>query len=264
MHHRTWLCALLTGVIGGAAGAVSLPQDGLLHNLPGTSAAIQPKLAGQVVADESVPFSYDIDANGSGASFLTYTLSGTVQSQVVRALDGTYDFYWRVQPNPLVPYRGLDAFGDPTTGVDSLPYLVKIATSSFTLSGFSTPTMQADWLNDGASGVQPLAAAAGNGKVVFGFGDDFVNPVTGELETLPAVGLMPHEESRFFFVDTEAQAYAKTGSFELDSLAIGLFGGSSASYATFAPSAVPEPQTYALMLAGLGGVLMAGRRRRRH
>jgi hypothetical protein len=255
--------ALLLGVVAGAAVAVPLPGDGTLQSLPGMDLKAQPRLAGTLVEDIATPFAFDIEANGPGASFLTYTLSGTLQSRVVRASDGTYDFYWRVTPDAAVPFRGTDWSGDPVEGIEGPPYTVGISVSSMTVSGFTAPALRADWLSDDLGGIPPMSAAAGDGNVLFAFGDDFVNPVNGELESVPRIGLLPNEESSFFFVDTDARAYAKTASFSMLSLAIGLFAGSSASYSTFAPAAVPEPQTYALMLAGLGLTLLAARRRRR-
>ena len=66
------------------------------------------------------------------------------------------------------------------------------------------------------------------------------------------------EESRFFFLHTNATAYAKTASFDL--LNVGPQALSPA-YQTFAP-AVPEPETYALFVAGLAVAGLAARRRR--
>ena len=65
-------------------------------------------------------------------------------------------------------------------------------------------------------------------------------------------------------LDTDAKAYSPTATYRLgDSLdrIAGNYQGESADFVTFGP-AVPEPQTWALMLGGLGFVALVRRRRR--
>jgi len=66
-------------------------------------------------------------------------------------------------------------------------------------------------------------------------------------------GLVPTDDSAFFFLDTKATAYAKIGSYDFT----GTGGnGISVSYATFAP--VPEPSSVTLLVAGLPTVAWIG------
>ena len=66
-------------------------------------------------------------------------------------------------------------------------------------------------------------------------------------------------------LDTDAKAYAATATYRLADDIGGLQGyyhGQSPDFVTFGP-AVPEPQTYALMLCGLGALAFIGRWGRR-
>jgi len=75
--------AILFLALAGSAQAVVLPP-GATVNLPGTTVAADPALAGVVEIDELVPFSF---AAGGG------TISGDVQVRVVRSsVDNTLDF----------------------------------------------------------------------------------------------------------------------------------------------------------------------------
>lgn len=76
----------ILGISLNTAHAVVL-APGSTEILPGTTSAAEPNLAGLVVEDDLVGFSYS-----SGGGFV----SGSVQVRVVQAIDNTYDFYWRV------------------------------------------------------------------------------------------------------------------------------------------------------------------------
>jgi autotransporter-associated beta strand protein/T5SS/PEP-CTERM-associated repeat protein len=67
--------------------------------------------------------------------------------------------------------------------------------------------------------------------------------------------------SSLFAIDTSAFANPLGGG--NFSVSLGGLGGDTAIYLNFSPAAVPEPSTWALLLAGLGFVALALRRRRR-
>lgn len=208
-----------TVLVAAALGLVSTPPVGAVPlapnttvGLPGTTVAAHPELAGIVLEDVDQPFSF-LDTTG-------HTLAGVVQNRVVRSsVDGTLDFYWRIKST-----SGTSATGDPG------------AITSFRLGGFDTFALDADWRIDGVGTVNPTQARR--------FSDpSFINFLFNE----PA--LAPPNDSRFFYLDTQATAYAKVGSYDLT----GTGGnGISASYQTFAPVAsIPEPSSWALLVAGL-------------
>ena len=65
-------------------------------------------------------------------------------------------------------------------------------------------------------------------------------------------------------LDTDATAYAATASYVVRDFANrtqGSYAGESPTFTTFGPAAIPEPHTYALMLCGLGLLVLARRRR---
>lgn len=157
--------------------------------------------------------------DGAGAS-----LTLKVLSQVVRSdLDGTLDFYWRL--TKVEGNGGIEAFR---------------------VDGFDGMTLDADWRMDDVGERAPGVAR------YFGSTDGSVNFL---FDDLPAgAGLT----SYFFFLDTQARAYDKSGRFDV------LCGPSeciSDLFATFAPVVVPLPAAAWLFGSGLLGLIGAAWRK---
>ena len=155
---------------------------------------------------------------GSGGQFL----AGEVQNRVVQSsVDGTLDFYWRILAD------------DSSTG----------EITAFRVGGFDAFALDGDWRIDGLGTVAP--------DIARNFGGGFVNFLFPE-----GGGVGPDESSRFFFLDTEATAYAATGEYDLLCAPSGCI---SPLFTTFAP--VPEPSTLLFLGAGLAGLGLWGRRK---
>jgi hypothetical protein len=210
--------------LASAASAVSLNNSFSVEPfldtaLGGTTAALRPELAGVVLQDVIQPFSFP-------------GFSGTLQNRVVREdVAGTLEYHWRTLVDPASTGGGIDAFrlGD---------------------FGYSFLT-DADWRIDGLGSAASFTARLLNpvthpeGAINFVFEDPPVPPGT--------VG------SRFFFLHTDATAYAQTAFYDL------LDGPDetlSGAFSTFAP-AVPEPSML-LMGLGLAALGVAMRRRTRN
>lgn len=155
-------------------------------------------------------------------------VTGTVQNRVVREASGTLDFYWKVNVDSSATGTGVAAF----------------RLTDFGLANIS----DADWRIDGLGTIGATTARLFNGA----------SYPTGSVNFLFGDGIRAGESSSFFFLHTNAMAYAKTAQFDL--LDVGL-QNLSPVYSTFAP-AVPEPSSYAMVLAGLAVAGVAMRRRR--
>lgn len=245
---------VVLGGVSGLASAVTLSPGGFEVLGGGTTAASEPWLAGTVVQDVVTPFTYDgwFSDSGSGDTVVTHgNVTGSVQSRVVRAVDGTYDFYWRVSVNN-------DAF---------------LPVADFGLKNFVPGTYNADYRTDGLGSVSPATVnQSASGDIGWGFGQ-YVPPSTE---------IYPGQQSYFFFLDTNAHFYNHSATFSLGSerdsggsMMID-WGGQSGQYATFGPTwlkfhplelqPVPEPASVWLTLAGMfaiGAVAKRGRRRQR-
>jgi hypothetical protein len=223
--------------VASTAWADTLAPGGEILGPTGTTFAAEPQLGGTVVEDVITPFSYTgwlTDSGGPTPVTTHGTISGSVQSRVVHAVDGTYDFYWKVNVDPGSFLSVLD----------------------LEVGGLAPATYNANWRMDGLGMVQPgLISQRSSGGVDWLFG-----------LVSPSHQLAGGEQSYFLMLDTNAHAYTHTAEFSLGSgrdaggsMMID-WGGSSANYATFAP-AVPEPGSVALIGAGLGLLAFLQRRR---
>jgi PEP-CTERM motif len=230
---RLCLVPVLTALCS-SAWAVPLAADPGRTTLSGTTAALQPQLPGTVLEDRVVPFSFALPVVlGVGGG----TVSGSIQERVVRSTsDGTLDFYWRV-------------FNDAT----SKQPIGKVLVDHFVAS-----TYDGDWRIDGLGQVGARYGTHAADLVTFSFDDIF--------DIIRIGGIAPGSSSNFFYLDTQATSYADTGTVTIKSFCTGdvssfCFGGQSSALSTFAPSAVPEPSTGAMLMMGLlaGGVLLKRR-----
>ena len=176
--------------------------------LPGTTSSAEPQLAGIVIIDEDQPFSFS--AYGG-------TVSGNVQVRIVRSVDNTLDFYWRI-------------FNDAKSAG---------AIDALRLGDFLSPEYNANYRTDGLGDLGPDRA-----KLFTSPYDGFVNFVFSDY-------LAPGQSSLFFFLDTTATNYARTAVYDLTTRLEGQF---SRNYDTYAPASVPEPATMLYLGSGLVGL----------
>lgn len=246
------VAGVMLGGVSAVASAATLAPGGFELLGSGTTAAAEPWLKGTVVQDVVTPFSYDgwFSDMGSGETVVTHgNVTGSVQSRVVRAIDGTYDFYWRVNVN----------------SGSFLPV------ADFGLKNFAPGTYNADYRTDGVGSVSPATVnQSTTGDVNWAFGQ----------YVPPSAEVYPGEQSYFFFLDTKSHFYNHNATFSLGSerdsggsMMID-WGGQSGQFNTFGPTSlifhplelqpVPEPESVWLTLAGMfaiGTVVKRGRRR---
>lgn len=215
------ICAASLLLSSTSAWSVSLTTAGD-YAINGTTSAARPELAGTVLEDQISNYSFTGNAG--------QILEGTIQNRVVRSIDGTLDFYWRI---------------NPTGGNDDI--------TAFRVIGFDGFALDADWRIDGLGSASPDVAryfGPGSGAVNFLFDTDPVG--------VDASGAM--DDSVFFFLDTDALYYDQSGQFDLLCADSGCI---SSIYSTFAPSAVPIPAAAWLFGSGLIGLAGIARRKDR-
>lgn len=167
------------------------------------------------------------------------TFSANVRSAVYRNTAGTLDFYYQV----FHTGEGASGANDEITGFAASDF------SGFTVDAYITPT--------DPDGLGPFQG-------VF-------NPVPGNMSTTRAGrsitgvalevnqhavglnGLLEGENSATWIFRTDAREFSQ-GSFRV-------LGSSELQALVFAPSAVPEPAGWAMLLGGVGMLGLAARRR---
>ena len=203
-----------------------------LTTMAASAALPEPTLNGVVVQDVTQSFSFD--RIGTDVEIGPYVnkdaYQGTVRSLVIRTPDDTLDFYFHIAA---------------TAGLfEHFVYLWQ-APTSYTVAYHVTDAGLA-WQPEGPSGPPPGASASGalGARTTWSEENTFAGSV----------------QEAWFGLDTDATRYAGTATFHVSDSGDrvrGQWSGQSQEFTTFGP-AIPEPDTYALILAGLG-LLALGR-----
>ena len=223
MRTNCWTTGCLAAILVSAATSVA-------------GAVQEPSINGVVVED--VTRSYTFDRIGSdiesGPFFDKDFYQGNVRSMVIRAPDGTFDFYFHIKTS--------------TAELKGFSFQWDIPTSYTLIHHLTDPEMQ--WQPLSPAGPPPGTFASS----ALGFSALWTEDEISDGSLLEGI----------LVLDTDAKAYAATATYQvrddIDRLR-GNYHGSSPMFVTFGP-AIPEPETYALMLCGLGALVLGVHRRK--
>jgi len=198
-----------------------------------------PTINGVVVEDVTRPFSFDRTGILFGEPFIEKdAFQGAVRSMVIKAPDSTFDFYFHITTSSSL--------------LQSFNYVWQVPASYTVAYHVADPVVSA-WRPDGPSGPAPGYSES-----------DALRVYASWLVAENASGDL---NEGVLVLDTDAKAYAATASYQLANRGsrgeIGFFEGQSPLFITFGP-AIPEPETYALMLSGIGLLALARCWRRRN
>jgi hypothetical protein len=162
------------------AAAEVLVPGGVVVGPPGTTAAAEPGLKGKLVENMVTRFSYSgslTDSSTNPPTTFTGEVTGRVHTRVVRAADGTYDFYWQIT-------------------VDRRSFL---PVALVEITDLAPRTYNADWRTDGKGSVTPAyVAQQASGDITWAFGQ----------YVPPSSLIYPGLASYFLMLDSDATAYA--------------------------------------------------------
>lgn len=168
MRAKAAIITILAAILPAAAFGVPTAGTYFWVGLPGTTAAVEPVLAGTVIEDRIIP--YSTPAGWSSPS------SGTVQVRTVRGADGRLSFYWRIKADP--------GSRDQVQGLE-IRELPRVA-------------FDANWRQDGLGSIAPDEI----------YGLDWPDGWRLQFHFRWPNAVHAGEESRFFFLRTNARTSA--------------------------------------------------------